>query len=106
MVARVRSEHGFLIGETSGLRVAVVTLDYPSVGATENVMMAAVAARGTTVIENAAREPEIEDLAAFLSSMGAKIDGAGTTTIEILGVDGFSPTSPRVIPDRTEAGTF
>ena len=106
MGARFSSEHGFLVAETGGLRGAVISLDYPSVGATENVMMAAVAARGTTVIENAAREPEIEDLAAFLSSMGAKIDGAGTTTIEILGVAGFSPTSHRVIPDRIEAGTF
>jgi UDP-N-acetylglucosamine 1-carboxyvinyltransferase len=106
MGVRFSSEHGFLIAQTDGLRGAVISLDFPSVGATENVMMAAVAARGTTVIENAAREPEIVDLAAFLSALGAGIDGAGTTTIEISGADAFSPTTHRVIPDRIEAGTF
>lgn len=106
MGARFWSDHGFLVAETGGLRGAVISLDYPSVGATENVMMAAVAARGTTVIENAAREPEIDDLAAFLTAMGARIDGAGTTTIEIQGVDAFEPVRHRVIPDRIEAGTF
>lgn len=88
------------------LHGAVVSLDYPSVGATENVMMAGVAARGTTVIENAAREPELADLAAFLTAMGARIDGVGTPTIEIEGVDRFRPVEHRVIPDRIEAGTF
>ena len=68
--------------------------------------MAAVAAVGTTVIENAAREPEILDLAEFLASMGARIDGAGTTTIEIEGVKEFHPTRHRVVPDRVETGTF
>ena len=72
----------------------MISLDFPSVGATENVLMAAVGARGTTVIENAAREPEIQDLAAMLVEMGAKIDGAGTTTIEIQGVDGLHPGAP------------
>jgi UDP-N-acetylglucosamine 1-carboxyvinyltransferase len=84
----------------------VISLDFPSVGATENLLMAAVGARGTTVIENAAREPELVDLADFLARMGARIRGAGTTTIEVDGVDGFSPTRHRVIPDRIEAGTF
>jgi UDP-N-acetylglucosamine 1-carboxyvinyltransferase len=84
----------------------VISLDFPSVGATENILMAAVAARGTTVIENAAREPELVDLAEFLVSMGAHIRGAGTATIEIDGVDEFRPTRHRVIPDRIEAGTF
>ncbi|HEX6230884.1 MAG TPA: UDP-N-acetylglucosamine 1-carboxyvinyltransferase [Actinomycetota bacterium] len=106
MGVRFTSEHGFLEGETDGLRGAVVNLDFPSVGATENVMMAAVAARGTTVIENAAREPELADLADLLASMGARIHGVGTPTVEIEGVDGFEPVDHTVIPDRIEAGTF
>jgi len=106
MGARFSAEHGFLVGETSGLRGAVVNLDFPSVGATENVLMAAVAARGTTVIENAAREPELVDLADFLSGMGARIEGVGTPTIEIQGVEGFAPVDHTVIPDRVEAGTY
>lgn len=106
MGARFGSEHGFLEGNADGLRGAVIPLDYPSVGATEHLMMAAVAARGTTVIENAAREPEIVDLADFLIAMGARIHGAGSVTIEIEGVDAFSPVEHRVIPDRVEAGTF
>jgi UDP-N-acetylglucosamine 1-carboxyvinyltransferase len=100
-------DHGYLVGEVpEKLRGAVVSLDFPSVGATENLLMAAVAARGTTVIENAAREPEIQDLAAFLSSMGARIEGAGTPTIEIQGVEGFEAVAHTVVPDRIEAGTF
>ncbi len=106
MGAAFRFEHGFLEAETRGLRGAVITLDFPSVGATENILMAAVAARGTTVIENAAREPELVDLADFLQAMGARIQGAGTSTIEVEGVDRFRPTRHRVIPDRIEAGTF
>ncbi|MEX2276094.1 MAG: UDP-N-acetylglucosamine 1-carboxyvinyltransferase [Actinomycetota bacterium] len=109
MGARFEQEHGFLQGRTDGLRGAMITLDFPSVGATENLLMAAVSAKGTTVIENAAREPELVDLAAFLTSMGATIDGAGGTTIEIEGAgstDGFVPVEHRVIPDRIEAGTF
>jgi UDP-N-acetylglucosamine 1-carboxyvinyltransferase len=100
-------DHGYLVGEaTGGLRGAVVSLDFPSVGATENLLMAAVAARGTTVIENAAREPEIQDLAGFLVAMGARIGGAGTPTIEIEGADEFRAVTHAVIPDRIEAGTF
>jgi UDP-N-acetylglucosamine 1-carboxyvinyltransferase len=106
MGARFRSEHGFLVGETEGLRGAIVNLDFPSVGATENVLMAAVAARGTTVIENAAREPELVDLADMLIEMGARIDGVGTPTLEIEGVEGFEPVDHDVIPDRVEAGTY
>ena len=106
MGVRFSSEHGFLVGATSGLRGAIVNLDFPSVGATENVLMAAVAARGTTVIENAAREPELADLAELLIEMGARIDGVGTPTIEIEGVDTFRPVDHAVIPDRVEAGTF
>jgi UDP-N-acetylglucosamine 1-carboxyvinyltransferase len=106
MGATFDSEHGFLEGRAPELRGAIISLDFPSVGATENLLMAAVAARGRTVIENAAREPELADLADFLASMGARIDGIGTTTIEVEGVDEFRPTSHRVIPDRIEAGTF
>ncbi|MFI5393008.1 MAG: UDP-N-acetylglucosamine 1-carboxyvinyltransferase, partial [Myxococcota bacterium] len=106
MGAQVGSEHGFLVAETSGLRGAAITLDYPSVGATENLMMAAVRARGTTVIDNAAREPEIADIAAFLVAMGARIEGAGTNTIEIDGVHELTGTEHVTIPDRIEAGTW
>jgi UDP-N-acetylglucosamine 1-carboxyvinyltransferase len=106
MGARFEQEHGILHARAERLHGAVVNLDFPSVGATENVMMAAVAARGTTVIENAAREPELADLADFLISMGARIGGVGTPTIEIEGVDTFGPVDHRVIPDRIEAGTF
>jgi UDP-N-acetylglucosamine 1-carboxyvinyltransferase len=106
MGAEVESEHGFLVAETRGLHGAAITLDYPSVGATENLMMAAVLARGTTVIDNAAREPEIADLATFLRSMGARIDGAGTNTIEVEGVDALVPSEHATIPDRIETGTW
>jgi UDP-N-acetylglucosamine 1-carboxyvinyltransferase len=106
MGAQVGSEHGFLVASTDGLRGAAITLDYPSVGATENLVMAAVRARGTSVIDNAAREPEIADLADFLNAMGAHIDGAGTSTIEIEGVDGLEPVDHVTIPDRIEAGTW
>ena len=88
-----------LIGET-------IYLDFPSVGATENIMMAAVLADGTTYIENAAEEPEIVDLANFLNKMGAKIKGAGTDTIKIVGVEGLGGAKHTVIPDRIEAATF
>src|SRR5919108_4897478 len=97
MGATFTSEHGYLVAEADGLRGAYLSLDFPSVGATENLLMAAVAARGTTVIENAAREPEIVDLARFLSSMGARISGAGSPTVEIEGVDGFTAVEHTVI---------
>jgi len=106
MGATFLAEHGFLEATAPGLQGAVISLDFPSVGATENVMMAAVAARGTTVIENAAREPELVDLADFLIRMGARIDGVGTPTIEIEGTGDFVPVEHAVIPDRIEAGTF
>ncbi|HEU4526367.1 MAG TPA: UDP-N-acetylglucosamine 1-carboxyvinyltransferase [Actinomycetota bacterium] len=106
MGARFEQEHGVLEARAERLHGAVVTLDFPSVGATENLLMAAVAARGTTTIENGAREPEIADLADMLTSMGARIDGVGTPTIQVEGVDAFSPVEHRVIPDRVEAGTF
>jgi len=107
MGARFTSEHGFLEAVAPrGLSGAIISLDFPSVGATENVMMAAVAARGTTVIENAAREPELSDLAEFLQEMGGRIEGVGTPTIEIEGTGDFHPVRHSVIPDRIEAGTF
>jgi UDP-N-acetylglucosamine 1-carboxyvinyltransferase len=106
MGASFSSEHGYLSGETGGLRGAPIQLDYPSVGATENLLMAAVAAKGTTVIENAAREPEIADLAGFLSVMGARIQGVGSATIEIEGVEDFTAARHRTVADRIETGTF
>ncbi len=106
MGAEIRMEHGFLHARAPRLRGASITLEYPSVGATENLLMAAVGARGTTLIDNAAREPEIADLAAFLVSMGARIRGAGSSTIEIEGVEDFEPADHATIPDRIEAGTF
>ncbi len=83
-----------------------VYLDFPSVGATKNIMMAATTAEGTTYIENAAKEPEIIDLANFINKMGGKISGAGTDTVKIIGVDSFSGTSHSVLPDRIEAATY
>ena len=106
MGAEIVSEHGFLVARTDGLRGASITLDYPSVGATENLMMAAVLARGTTAIDNAAREPEIADIAGFLNAMGARVEGAGTSTVEIEGVDGLTATEHVTMPDRIEAGTW
>jgi UDP-N-acetylglucosamine 1-carboxyvinyltransferase len=107
MGAEFSYDHGYLVAEAPArLRGAVLSLDFPSVGATENLLMAAVSAAGTTVIENAAREPELQDLADFLVAMGARIEGVGTPTIEVEGVDTFTPTVHTVIPDRIEAGTF
>ncbi len=106
MGARIDAQHGFLVARTEGLTGASITLDYPSVGATENLMMAAVTADGVTVIDNAAREPEITDLAAYLAAMGAGIRGAGSATIEVEGVGALQPAEHTVIPDRIEAGTW
>lgn len=89
-----------------GLHGTDVFLEFPSVGATENLLLAAVLADGTSTIRNAAREPELTDLAEFLMKMGAKIDGAGTSTIEIHGVPGLEPALHRTVPDRLEAGTY
>lgn len=102
----ITEKHGYVYAETRGLRGAEVHLDFPSVGATENIMMAAVRARGTTVIRNAAKEPEIVDLQNFLNKMGARIRGAGTDVIKIDGVASLGPISYTVIPDRIETGTF
>ena len=105
--AEIESEHGYLIASApGGLTGATIWLDFPSVGATENLLMAAVLAKGTTVIDNAAREPEIVDLCLMLEQMGAQIGGAGTSMIEIEGVDRLRPTSHDAIPDRILAGTW
>lgn len=104
--AEVSVSHGYLEAVAPRLRGTVVALEYPSHGATENLVMAAVLAEGRTVIENASREPEIEDLTVFLRSMGARIRGAGTPTIEIEGVDELRPATIEVMPDRLEAGTY
>lgn len=101
------TDHGYIHADASdGLVGTTVTLEFASVGATENLIMAAVRARGTTVIDNAAREPEIVDLANMLNEMGAKISGAGTPVVQIEGVDELHPVTHRVIGDRIEAGTF
>ncbi|KXS42464.1 MULTISPECIES: UDP-N-acetylglucosamine 1-carboxyvinyltransferase [unclassified Candidatus Frackibacter] len=99
-------EHGYLEGKTDELIGADIHLDFPSVGATENIMMAATKATGTTVIRNAAKEPEIIDLQNFLNGMGAKIRGAGTDIIKVEGVEELHSIDYTVIPDRIETGTF
>ncbi len=101
-------DHGFLMAQCDKLVGASVALEFPSVGATENLMMAAVVAEGTTLIENAAREPEIADLAEMLNDMGARISGAGTSTIEIQGVSlkDLHPCEHTTVGDRIEAGTY
>jgi UDP-N-acetylglucosamine 1-carboxyvinyltransferase len=105
--AKAHIEHGYVIAEApQGLTGAAVVLDFPSVGATENIMTAAVLAEGVTTIDNAAREPDIVDLCEFLVSMGAKIDGIGSPLITITGVKKLHPTSHRVITDRIIAGTW
>jgi UDP-N-acetylglucosamine 1-carboxyvinyltransferase len=104
--AKVELEHGFVIVKAKKLKGDRILLDFPSVGATENVMMAAALAEGDTVIENAAREPEIVDLAEYLIKAGALISGAGTETIQVTGVNSLQAADWRVIPDRIEAGTL
>ena len=105
--AKAHVEHGYVIAEApNGLTGAPVELDFPSVGATENIMTAAVLARGTTTIENAAREPDIVDLGEFLISMGAKISGLGSPVITIEGVKKLNPTTHATIPDRIITGTW
>ncbi|MDP4013579.1 MAG: UDP-N-acetylglucosamine 1-carboxyvinyltransferase [Candidatus Nanopelagicales bacterium] len=107
MGAKVISEHGYLLASApSRLEGAVIWLDFPSVGATETLLMASATASGTTVIDNAAREPEVADIAHALVEMGAVIDGIGTSTLEVHGVDGLTPVSHRTVPDRIVAGTW
>jgi UDP-N-acetylglucosamine 1-carboxyvinyltransferase len=102
----IEVEEGYVIAKTMGLRGAKIYLDFPSVGATENLIIAACLAKGETIIENAACEPEVEDLISFLSLMGAKIQGEGKNVIHIRGVDKLNPVNYRIIPDRIETGTF
>ena len=107
MGAEVTSEHGYLIARAdSGLHGATVWLDFPSVGATETLLMAAVTARGRTVVDNAAREPEIVDICTMLVEMGANIEGIGSSTLEIEGVEGLTPVAHATVADRIVAGTW
>ena len=106
MGANFHLEHGVLIGETDGLKGVEINLPYASVGATENTLLAAVLAEGKTVIENAAREPEIVDIVKMLKNMGAQISGEGTSEITIEGVPSLNPTNHDVVGDRVVAGTF
>ncbi|MFC0006007.1 UDP-N-acetylglucosamine 1-carboxyvinyltransferase [Micromonospora siamensis] len=107
MGAEVSGEHGFVIAEApDGLHGAEILLDFPSVGATENLVMAAVLARGETVIDNAAREPEIVDICMMLRGMGARISGAGSSTLRIVGVPELRPVRHATVGDRIVAGTW
>ena len=100
-------EHGALVGRApDGLRGAHILLDFPSVGATENIVMAAVLADGTTMLDNAAREPEVQDLCRFLNVLGARISGIATTTLKIEGVTALHGGEYSVVPDRVEAATY
>ncbi|HFI0567642.1 TPA: UDP-N-acetylglucosamine 1-carboxyvinyltransferase [Streptococcus suis] len=106
MGAKIKQRAGYIEASAEKLKGAHIYLDFPSVGATQNLMMAATLAQGTTVLENAAREPEIVDLAIFLNKMGANVKGAGTETITITGVDQLHGAEHQVVQDRIEAGTF
>ena len=106
MGAVTRIEHGFIIAEAEELHGAHIFLDMVSVGATINIMLAASRAKGMTIIENAAKEPHVVDVAQFLNQMGANIKGAGTDMIKIIGVDRFRAADHEIIPDQIEAGTF
>ncbi|MCR4850438.1 MAG: UDP-N-acetylglucosamine 1-carboxyvinyltransferase [Lachnospiraceae bacterium] len=104
--ATVRIEHGMIVAEADSLKGAHIYLDVVSVGATINIMLAAVMAEGTTIIENAAKEPHVVDVANFLNTMGGSIKGAGTDVIRIKGVPRLHGTNYMIIPDQIEAGTF
>ena len=105
--AQTRNEHGYIVASApKGLSGARIELDFPSVGATENIMTAAVLAKGVTTLENAAREPDLVDIGNFLNAMGAKIEGLGTPTLTITGVDELSPVDHTAIPDRIVTGTW
>lgn len=106
MGVHIEESHGFLYCKADKLKGAEIQLDYPSVGATENIMLAAVKAKGTTIIRNAAREPEIIDLQNYLVKAGAKVSGAGTSVIKIEGVDKLKDVKHRIISDRIVAGTY
>lgn len=104
--AEIVMGHGYIEAKAEKLKGSKIYLDYPSVGATENIMMAAVLAEGSTVIENCAQEPEIVDLANFLNAIGGRVSGAGTSLIRIQGVESLKGGVHTIIPDRIEAGTF
>ena len=104
--AKTYIEHGCVVAETDQLKGAHIVLDFPSVGATENILTAAVLADGVTILDNAAREPEIVDLCDMLISMGARIEGAGSNTLTITGVERLNPTTHDVVGDRIVAGTW
>ena len=106
--ATVKSDHGYLVATApaQGLHGASIVLEFPSVGATETILLASVLADGVTVIDNAAREPEIIDICEMLIAMGAKISGAGTSTIEVTGVKELQPVTHATVPDRIVAGTW
>jgi UDP-N-acetylglucosamine 1-carboxyvinyltransferase len=106
MGVEIQLEHGYVLAKARELRGATITFDQVTVTGTENLMMAACLARGTTVLENAAREPEVVALAEYLSRMGARIEGVGTAKIIIEGVDELTPGTHTVIPDRIETGTY
>ncbi len=106
MGARFELENGYIIGHCDKLRGAHISFDMPTVGGTENVLMAAVLAEGETILENVAREPEIVDLANYLVACGAKIEGAGTSSIRVTGVSKLHGVNYTIMPDRIEAGTF
>ena len=106
MGAQIAQTAGYIEAKADRLMGAHIYMDFPSVGATQNIMMAATLAQGTTVIENAAREPEIVDLALLLNKMGAKVRGAGTENITIIGVEKLHGAEHNVVQDRIEAGTF
>ena len=106
MGAKFTTEHGYVEGYCGRLQGVNTLLEFPSVGATENILMAAVLAEGRSVIENAAREPEIQDLCAFLNKAGARIGGVGTPTITVDGVDELHSVKHTIVPDRVEAGTY
>ena len=104
--AKTYIEHGCVVAETDQLKGAHIVLDFPSVGATENILTAAVLANGVTILDNAAREPEIVDLCEMLISMGARIEGAGSNTLTITSVERLNPTTHDVVGDRIVAGTW
>ncbi len=106
MGAKVKLDHGYVEVEAKRLRGASIVFDVPTVTGTENILMAAALAKGRTVLENCAREPEVEELALVLNKMGAKIEGAGTSVIRIQGVDELHAVEHAILPDRIEAGTF
>ncbi len=106
MGAKIRLEEGYVVAEAKRLKGAEITFDMVTVTGTENLLMAASLAKGKTVLRNAAREPEVVDLASALIKAGARIEGAGTATLEISGVDELGPIDHRVMPDRIEAGTY